>query len=244
MKQRPYVSVIVPYYNASRHIGEALASIRAQAYEPLEIIVVDDASDEEHAACPDLIAPDVTLYWLNINGGPAAARNAGLDRAQGELIAFLDADDLWPEGKLAAQVAAMQADPSIDIATGKIKYVWLDGARDPNYKLPEDNTINHVNLGALIARREVFDRIGCFDATKRFSEDQDWWLRAREHGMKVHMADETTLIYRRHEGNMTRHCEVKAMGMLETLKQSLDRRRAKAGAAGNLPAFKAPKKAV
>ncbi len=103
----PLVSVIVPCYNAARFLPEALATIRAQRYEPLEILVVDDGSTDN---TPDVVSGfgSEVRYLRKPNGGPASARNLGLREARGEWIAFLDADDQWPEGKLELQAGRLR----------------------------------------------------------------------------------------------------------------------------------------
>ena len=98
------LSVIMPVYNGAEFLAEAVASIVAQAYQPLEIIVVDDGSTDETATIVQSLGGEIR-YLYQFNQGPAAARNAGLALAQGDLIAFLDVDDLWPADKLAQQMA-------------------------------------------------------------------------------------------------------------------------------------------
>src|SRR5436190_1570422 len=100
----PQVSVIVPAFNAGRTISAALASVFAQTYRDFEVIVVDDGSTDDTAA---RIAEwgDRVLYVRQPNGGPARARNTGIGRSRGRLVAFLDADDVWLPEKLERQVA-------------------------------------------------------------------------------------------------------------------------------------------
>src|SRR5262245_42648417 len=105
------ISVVIPYYNGSRFIGEALDSVRAQTLSPIEIIVVDDASRPEEGEALDRLAGDCVVVHQTKNGGPSVARNVGISRARGEWIAFLDCDDLWDPRKLELQAAVAQADP-------------------------------------------------------------------------------------------------------------------------------------
>ena len=100
---KPLVSVIVPVYNGEDFLVDALASIRQQDYCPLEIVIVNDGSTDGTVELAATLGQDIN--WIQQqNNGPSAARNAGLATARGEFIAFLDADDLWPPGKLQAQV--------------------------------------------------------------------------------------------------------------------------------------------
>jgi len=100
------VSVIIPAYNGAAFLPEAIDSVLAQDYEPLEILVVDDGSTDDTHDVLRPYAPRIR-YFYQENRGPSAARNLGIERARGDLIAFLDADDRWLPGKLAAQVAAL-----------------------------------------------------------------------------------------------------------------------------------------
>src|SRR5579871_3325601 len=97
------VSVIIAHYNRSDRIGAALASINQQTCRPLEVIVVDDASRDEHRSNLKEFASAARILYLDRNGGPAQARNAGIEAAHGEFLAFLDDDDEWFPTKLETQ---------------------------------------------------------------------------------------------------------------------------------------------
>lgn len=106
----PLVSVIMPSFNAERFIGESIESVIAQTVRDWELIVVDDASTDATRAIVTAYRqrdPRIRLIAQRTNSGPAAARNLGLDQAQGDLIAFLDSDDVWYPRKTEKQVAAM-----------------------------------------------------------------------------------------------------------------------------------------
>lgn len=101
------VSVIIPVYNGAAHLGETLRSALAQTVLPLEILVIDDGSNDQSAALAESFGPPIRVIRQE-NRGEAAARNRGIDTARGDWIAFLDADDLWEPEKLARQLAAAQ----------------------------------------------------------------------------------------------------------------------------------------
>src|SRR5690606_28366702 len=122
VKAGSQVSVIIPVYNGERYLAEAVHSILAQTVPTLEIIVVDDGSTDGTARVAQRFG-DAVCYVYQPNRGPAAARNRGLERARGEIVAFLDADDLWREGKLACQCARLEADPTLDIVLGHTQFV-------------------------------------------------------------------------------------------------------------------------
>ncbi|MFN7999124.1 MAG: glycosyltransferase family A protein [Bryobacteraceae bacterium] len=230
------ISVIVPAYNAARFLPEAIASIRAQNWEPLEILLVDDGSTDETATVA--AALEGVRVFRKPNGGAASARNFGLKEARGEWISFLDADDLWPPDKLSCLGPRLEADPSLDVVTGRIQYVPMDGALWLDYRFERpDNTVSHIHLGAALYRRRAFERIGGFDESLRVGDDQDWFLRAREAGLGILIVGDITLHYRLHDSNMTRGATAQAFEFTEVLRRSLQRRRARGGPASELPAW-------
>jgi len=225
----PLVSVVIPVFNGERFLREAVQSVLDQQYSPLEIIVVDDGSTDNTA----IVARDLPVRYLHqTNQGPAAARNRGIEQAQGSLIAFADADDLWPAGKLESQLPLLIKDPRIDIVLGRIQQVLLSEGEELG------ETTFSVNLGSAVIRKSVFERIGLFDETMRYSEDVDWFMRARESGAAIVTIDAVTLFYRQHEQNMTRGKSTAELNVLKALKKSLDRRRERTGSAAALPNFR------
>jgi glycosyltransferase involved in cell wall biosynthesis len=119
----PLVSVVIPHYNRPQRLIETLKSVAAQTWRNLEVLVVDDASSAPLDELADWMAQDprMRLVRLEVNGGPSAARNAGLARARGELVAFLDSDDLWAPDKIERQVAAFEGDYEGRIVTTRIE---------------------------------------------------------------------------------------------------------------------------
>jgi glycosyltransferase involved in cell wall biosynthesis len=118
------ISCIVPVYNSERYLGETLDSILAQTYRPLEIIVVDDGSTDGTAAVAAGYGHRVR-YVRQANAGEAAARNRGLNVAEGEFVAFDDADDLWHPEKLERQVARLEHRPEIDLSFTSFENFWI-----------------------------------------------------------------------------------------------------------------------
>jgi glycosyltransferase involved in cell wall biosynthesis len=107
----PLVSVVIPNFNREAELQRAVESVLAQDYRPLEIIVVDDASTRPISLRLDP-SHEALVRWIRLerNSGGATARNAGIDAAKGEVVAFLDSDDTWVPGKLTRQIAAYRAD--------------------------------------------------------------------------------------------------------------------------------------
>lgn len=230
----PEISVVLPVYNAAGIVEEAIASVRAQGHKSLEIVIVDDGSTDNSAAVIDrLRAPDIRAFKQD-NQGPSAARNRAIRESRGKIIAMIDADDLWPQGKLELQLGRLRRDPELLLVGGRIERVSMDGNSSDSERFPNGDQYSAPHLGAVLFRREAFDVVGLFDESLRFSEDQDWFLRAREQGLKMLFLKEVTLIYRRHQGNMTATKTARDLMFTAVLKKSLDRRRKAAQTAKNL----------
>jgi glycosyltransferase involved in cell wall biosynthesis len=226
----PLVTCIVPVHNGARYLGEALESILAQTYRPLDVIVVDDGSTD---ATPTVAAHYVppARYVRQAHAGVASARNRGLNEARGDYVAFLDADDRWHPEKLARQMARFAARPELDLSVTGGQNFWMPGlaevderSRDPRYTEPWPGYGSPVTL---LARRAVFDRVGPFDTRFTVSEDRDWFIRAAEIGLVSELLTEV-LVYRRlHGANLSDPITpaVAAQVHLRLAKASLDRRR-------------------
>jgi glycosyltransferase involved in cell wall biosynthesis len=226
MKQEEFfVSVIVPVYNGEAFLEGVVDNICQQAWQPLEIIIVDDGSTDATADIAGQLKANVR-YVRQPNQGPAAARNRGIEMAGGNVIGFLDADDLWAGEKIAAQVEYLAENPAVDIVLGKTQFMreseGADGKKTFDAYLKPGV---FLNLGSGLFRKAVFDRVGVFDPNLIYSEDADWFLRARELGVSIAVMDQVVLFYRLHEKNMTRGKTPEEIGFLRVLKSSLDRRR-------------------
>lgn len=239
----PLVSVIIPVFNGEAFLREAVQSVREavhvldQKYSDVEIVIVDDGSTDGTATVATSL-PETVRYLHQCNKGPAAARNRGIEHARGSLIAFTDADDLWPAAKLELQLPYFR-DPMIDIVMGRIQQVRLSGRVNGQTRAEEfAEPAFSVNLGSAVIRKSVFEHVGLFDETMRYSEDVDWFMRAREGGAAITTIDAVTLFYRQHEQNMTRGKSTSELNVLKALKRSLDRRRERTGFASALPTFK------
>jgi glycosyltransferase involved in cell wall biosynthesis len=226
-RRTPRLTVIIPVYNGEQFLPEAIASVGAQGYPEVELIVVDDGSTDSSPAIIDRLG-DRARVIRQENAGPAAARNRAMEIATGELISFIDVDDLWPEGKLELQVGFLHDHPEIDAVLGRIKYVTMAGAKMPPIRFEDDElkTISNVHLGSGVFRRRAFDVVGGFDEDFRFGEDVDWFLRARETGLAFRVLPDVTLLYRLHRSNMTLERTPQEVVNTRVLKKSLDRRRA------------------
>lgn len=229
----PLISVVIPVFNGERFLREAVESVLAQKYSPLEIIIVDDGSTDGTETVARSL-PETVRYLRQANKGPAAARNRGIEHARGSLIAFADADDLWPVAKLELQLPYLINKSATEIVMGRIQQMLLSQGQAREFGEPAFS----VNLGGAVIRKSVFERVGLFDEAMRYSEDVDWFMRAREAGVAITTIETVTLFYRQHEENMTRGKSASELNVLKTLKKSLDRRREQTGFASALPTLK------
>jgi glycosyltransferase involved in cell wall biosynthesis len=230
----PLVSVIIPVFNGEKFLEEAITSVLRQEYSPLEIVIVDDGSTDRTEQIAQGCGHGIR-YLRQPNSGPSAARNRGLKIARGSMIAFLDADDVWPSGKLNFQLPYLINNPSLEIVMGRIQLMRLSGTIEGPVFEDFGEPCMSVNLGGAVFRRSVFYKVGLFDETMRYSEDVDWFMRAREGGVSIAVIDPVTLFYRLHDQNMTRERNLSDLHFFKALKKSLDRRRREGGVAAALP---------
>lgn len=180
----PAVSVIIPTYNRARMVARAVDSVLNQEFRDFELIVVDDGSTDDSARILDGYGERLTLL-RQPNSGVSAARNRGVRKASGELIAFLDSDDLWLPGKLSRQVAFFREHPEALI--NQTEEIWIRNGRRANpkkrhRKISGDIFVPSLELclvspSAVMLRKEIFDEIGLFDEDLPACEDYDMWLR-------------------------------------------------------------------
>ena len=187
------VSVVIPCFNSAETILRAIDSVRRQTVPVLEIIVVDDGSTDGSADLVERNCPDV-LVIRQPNAGSAAARNAGMRRAQGEFIALLDADDLWLPHRLATQLPIMHKEPSVGLVCGTIKWVHAGSNCVPRvtpnnrYRLRNAAEVmcNHqVPTSTVLLRRAVLDSVGYMDESLRTSQDTDFFFRIVAKGWQI-----------------------------------------------------------
>ena len=224
----PLISCIMPVFNGERYLGEALDSFLGQTYRPLEVIVVDDGSTDGTAGVVARYGERIA-YLFQPNAGPAAARNLGLGAARGEFVAFLDADDLWHPEKLARQMARFRARPELDMSVTGVQNFWAPEVieddqryRDPRNRPPWPGYV----CPTLLARREAFEVVGPFNSSLRLSSDDEWFIRAAEHGQVRELLPQVLVRRRYHRSNLTlRLANDDFTTRLQFVKESLDRRR-------------------
>jgi len=223
----PRVSVIIIFLNEARFLREAVESVRAQSFADWELILVDDGSADGSTAIARDFANGERVRYLehpdHANRGMSASRNAGLAVARGELIAFLDADDVWPPHKLAEQVTLFNALPDADMLYGRawMWHSWDPASEDADYHhdlgvcpgilygpgqllpLLIRNKAQTPMTGNAMMRRGLVERVGGFEeAFPGMFEDQAFFAKAHLVS-RCHVDDRFWLFYRQHGASCT-----------------------------------------
>jgi len=227
----PLVSVIVAAYKQPAMLNQALASIAAQTYQPIEIVVIDDHSGPEFVSQYEL-PRNATLIVNEQNVGRASVvRNKAIRAARGEYIAFLDQDDLWVPTKIERQIAVLADQPTAlmtystcVLVDGKGRVVRrrspkLWAGRDTARALLKRNTVRAPSC--VLMRRRALDTAGWFDETIKGSADWDMWLRlsGQARGAVIHQHEPLTA-YRLHEGQWSRDEVMIARGSLAVMRSA------------------------
>ncbi|HEV2124172.1 MAG TPA: glycosyltransferase, partial [Chloroflexota bacterium] len=211
----PTVSIIIPAYQASAYIRDALESVFAQSYRGFEVIVVNDGSpDTPELECALSPYRDRIVYHRQPNRGPSAARNTGIGLARGEFIAFLDSDDQWLPDFLSSQLAYLQADPSLDLVYADATLVGhvMGPVRTFMGKYPSVGSVTVESLlrgtcivltSSVVARRASLVSAGLFDESLCGPEDLELWLRLLHRGGNIAYQERILGLYRLHPLSLT-----------------------------------------
>lgn len=218
------VSVIIPAYNASQYICQAINSVLMQTVTITEIIVVDDGSTDNTAELVKTAAPNITLIRQS-NRGPSAARNRGLDLAQGDVVAFLDADDLWFTNKIERQLEFISPENGVSGVTsgfeifndmGSIKRKFITRDAEVQQYTPLDFAVfPRVLPSFLIIDRRVAGDVR-FPESINASEDLIYMSQIRVKG-KIRAVEEVLLRRRHHKFQLTRLKEHHMQSLLQRL---------------------------
>ena len=195
------VSVVIPTYNLARLLPEAVESVRAQSWPDVEIIVVDDGSTDDSERVLERLSREGVRCFRQENAGAAAARNRGIREARKSWVAFLDADDFWMAGKLAAQFEALEGKPSAAFSYTDERIRFEDGSESDRASKATDGPLlpqmlvgNILSTPTMLVRRDCFDAVGLFDARLRTGEDWDMWMRLAAHFESVRVARPLTTV--------------------------------------------------
>ena len=231
----PLVSVVIPSFNSALYIGAAIESIDAQNYRPIEIIVVDDGSTDDTEQAVRLF--NHVHYVRQGNAGPAKARNVGIRMAQGEFIAFLDADDLWTAGKLSTQLGILTEHVDAALVFGDMKGFGVGIDDEPtmyekyglgksffgtnglvSHAVEKLLKMNFIPTGTVLARRSAIIDAGLFDEGLRVVEDWDLWLRiALRH--PIAYSDHVVMLRRLHGANTSKQTEAMSVAALKVIEK-------------------------
>lgn len=212
------VSVVMPVFNGVRTVVPAVESVRSQAFADWELIVVDDGStDGSVDAARQLEAEGRIRLVHQEHEGLAAARNRGVAAARGDLIAFLDADDLWTPGYLGTMVVALDERLGATLAFAGWQYIDEAGTLLPQRVTPFDGDPvraaaelpwrNALVPSAVVVRSSAVGAVGGFDTSFRACEDWDLWLRLRDDGELIGVPD-ALVLYRAHAASMSEELEM------------------------------------
>jgi glycosyltransferase involved in cell wall biosynthesis len=219
------ISVIIPVFNCEKYIKYAIESVLNQNYPNIEVIVVNDGSTDNTLAVIEQFKDRIRIISQE-NRGQASARNTGIQQANGSIIGFIDADDLWTGDHIECMLPHLTEDSQFDIVRGHVQHIRAD---DNEIKEISEKLFIPESAGAGLYMAGVFVKIGLFDETMRQGEDTDWFIRFGSSSCKEKRIAETTLFYRRHDNNMTNSVNVIKKGMFDSLRKKLYRDKAAAG---------------
>ncbi len=225
MKSNPLVSVIIPCFNSAAYISDSLNSVLGQTYDNLEVIVIDDSSSDDSVKIIKAVAEEdkrVKVYQITHSGRPSVPRNYGIAKSSGELIAFIDSDDLWKPDKLERQVPFFLKMEgivfvySMSVTFGKVNIfsenyevlpLHFRAAQSRSDLLKIGNTIP---LSSVIVNAQSIKEAGGFDEDPELKvEDYDLWLRLSETGSFLFIPRQL-VYYRIHDKQFSADWETKA----------------------------------
>lgn len=221
------ISVIIPVFNSDKYVFEALQSVFNQTVKPYEVIVIDDGSTDKTAEIIKQF-PDIRYFYKD-HSGIASSLNVGLKEVKGDLIAFLDADDYWRLDKLENQVSYLSSHPNTKIVFGHHQRFYAKASEDLTISEHEDTKriLPGYFKAAMLAKKEVFDKVGLFDESIKMGDFLDWYRRASDLGLKMNMLDEVVFYRRIHGENSSLRNKAHITDYLKIMKSSMDRRRNK-----------------
>jgi len=221
----PALSVIVPVMNAARFMAEGLQSVVDQDYPDLDLIVVYGTSTDRTREIAESFEAARVLEQEGV--GLSAAWNTGIAAARGELVAFLDSDDIWVPGSLVRRVAHLAARSEADYSIGMVEFFL-----EPGYEIPvgfkaqllEGPRLSPIP-GTFIGRKTVLDALGGFDTGLKLAGDVDFFARLKDREVPRVDFPELVLRKRVHDTNLSNDAKVNNRELLSLLRQSIRRQR-------------------
>lgn len=232
MKDLPLVSVIIPVYNGSQFLEEALQSVYDQTYSNVEIIVVDDGSTDTSSDIVEGFSE--VRYFYQENQGVSVARNTGIQKATGAYIAFLDADDIWMPEKLSIQIEYMLKHPEYRITTTeKVNFL------EPGTELPDFidkriwETMGPDVPSTMVVEKSLFEEVGHFSPDYKASEDIEWLKRAGDMNVPFKMIEYCLVRRRFHGDNLSWElADDRKSRMMRIMRESIARKKSQAAGFG------------
>jgi len=223
--KKPLVSVIMIVKNGEKYIASAIESVLDQDYRPFEIIVIDghsiDATEKIVRAYPQ------ARFVLQKNKGVSDAYNCGIEEARGDFVAFLSHDDTWTPDKLSTQMTYMLEHPEIQFTISKIAYFLEPDATPPSgfrKNLLDETPVGRI-METLVARKQVFDKVGRFNTNLSTAEDVDWYARASDAGIPMAVIPAVLLNKRIHGDNISLDVVKNNINLLHALRLSVQRKK-------------------
>jgi glycosyltransferase involved in cell wall biosynthesis len=220
------ISAVIPVYNGELYLAEAITSVLNQTSPVAEIIVIDDGSEDRTAEVAKKFDGKVR-YYLQPRAGAGAARNLGVEKAEGDLIAFLDADDLWLPEKIALQLAVLSTDSTCEAVFGGVEEFFspeLNMPVEAQSRLRRNGSVGYLP-SALLLRKAAFKRTSPFVSDLKIGEFIEWYGRAQEQGLRTSKIPEIVIKRRLHRSNSGLREHGSRNDYARVLKGVLDRRR-------------------
>ncbi|MEA5466982.1 glycosyltransferase family 2 protein [Leptothoe sp. PORK10 BA2] len=209
------VSIVIPAYNAAKFLSEVIQSVLNQSYQNWELLVIDDGSTDNTAELVSKYSKKDSRVRLisKENGGVSVARNLGAQLAEGELIAFLDSDDLWLPDKISAHVNYMSSHPQVGVSFARVELIETNGKTTNKLTdnitdtlQPQDLFYSNptVTTSNLVIRKSVFQALNGFDESMQYNEDIDLLFRlAIQDKWKIKGIDQVLVQYRLHSSGLS-----------------------------------------
>ena len=229
MTPRPLVSVVVPTRDSGRFLAETLDSVAAQTLTEHEILVVDAGSTDDTREIAGRHAKARVISQQS--AGLSGAWNEGIAAARGDLVAFLDSDDLWHPRKLELQAAYLAEHPDIELVATRMRFFLSPGeVLPPAFRRPGLLDGEHSSLfpGNLLVRRRLFEAVGGFDPALAIAGDMDWFARIQDLRIATHVLPETLYFKRLHTANLSHGTVARQVWTREltaTVRASIQRKR-------------------
>jgi glycosyltransferase involved in cell wall biosynthesis len=199
----PQISVIIPVYNGEKYLSAAIDSVLSQTVDDFELIIINDGSKDKTEEVIKKYSSSKIIYHSQHNQGQVSAINYGIELSSGKYIALLDADDIFISNKLALQIDVLNSMPEMDMVFGHVRQFISPELPDDikkKRKCTETPMAGYAPSGAMF-RKTCINQIGSFDSQWRLGFFIDWYMRAKQAGLKDYLLNEILLERRIHDHN-------------------------------------------